>query len=36
MEFIAIETVNFRNRLDSYLPDWSDSLNRALAMDWDR
>lgn len=36
VDFIPIETVNFRNMLDSYLPDWFDSLDRVLALDWDR
>lgn len=36
VDFIPIETVNFRNMPDSYLPDWFDSLDRVLAMDWDR
>jgi glyoxylase-like metal-dependent hydrolase (beta-lactamase superfamily II) len=36
VDFIPIETVQFRNMLDSYLPDWFDSLDRVLAMDWDR
>jgi glyoxylase-like metal-dependent hydrolase (beta-lactamase superfamily II) len=36
VDFIPIETVQFRNMLDSYLPDWFDSLDRVLALDWDR
>jgi glyoxylase-like metal-dependent hydrolase (beta-lactamase superfamily II) len=36
VDFIPIETVQFRNMLDSYLPDWFDSLDRVLAMDWDQ
>jgi glyoxylase-like metal-dependent hydrolase (beta-lactamase superfamily II) len=36
VDFIPIETVQFRNMLDSFLPDWFDSLDRVLAMDWDR
>ncbi len=36
VDFIPIETVNFRNMLDSFLPDWFDSLDRVIAMDWDR
>lgn len=36
VDFIPIKRVNFRNMLDSYLPDWFDSLDRVLAMDWDR
>lgn len=36
VDFIPIETVQFRNMPDSYLPDWFESLDRVLAMDWDR
>ncbi|MGH7266604.1 MAG: MBL fold metallo-hydrolase [Candidatus Rokuibacteriota bacterium] len=36
VDFIPIETVQFRNMLDGYLPDWFDSLDRVLALDWDR
>jgi glyoxylase-like metal-dependent hydrolase (beta-lactamase superfamily II) len=36
VDFIPIETVQFRNMLDGYLPDWFDSLDRVIAMDWDR
>ena len=36
VDFIPIETVQFRNMPDSYLPDWFDSLDRVIAMDWDR
>lgn len=36
VDFIPIETVNFRNMPDSYLPDWFDSLDRVLALEWDR
>lgn len=36
VDFIPIETVQFRNMPDGYLPDWFDSLDRVLAMDWDR
>jgi glyoxylase-like metal-dependent hydrolase (beta-lactamase superfamily II) len=36
VDFIPIETVQFRNMLDSFLPDWFDSLDRVVAMDWDR
>jgi hypothetical protein len=36
VDFIPIETVQFRNMLDSFLPDWFDSLDRVIAMDWDR
>ena len=36
VDFIPIETVLFRDLPDGYLPDWFGSLDRALAMDWDR
>jgi hypothetical protein len=36
VDFIPIETVQFRNMLDGYLPDWFDSLDRVLALDWDQ
>jgi glyoxylase-like metal-dependent hydrolase (beta-lactamase superfamily II) len=36
VDFIPIETVNFRNMLDGYLPDWFDSLDKVLALEWDR
>lgn len=36
VDFIPIQTVQFRNMPDSYLPDWFDSLDRVLALDWGR
>jgi glyoxylase-like metal-dependent hydrolase (beta-lactamase superfamily II) len=36
VDFIPIETVHFRNMPDGYLPDWFDSLDRVLMLDWDR
>jgi glyoxylase-like metal-dependent hydrolase (beta-lactamase superfamily II) len=37
VDFIPIETVQFRDMPDGYLPDWFDSLDRVLAIpDWDR
>jgi glyoxylase-like metal-dependent hydrolase (beta-lactamase superfamily II) len=36
VDFIPIETVQFRDMPDGYLPDWFGSLDRVLAMDWDR
>lgn len=36
VDFIPIQTVQFRNMPDSYLPDWFDSLDRVLALDWER
>jgi glyoxylase-like metal-dependent hydrolase (beta-lactamase superfamily II) len=36
VDFIPIGTVQFRDLPDGYLPDWFDSLDRVLALDWDR
>lgn len=36
VDFIPIDSVQFRNMPDGYLPDWFESLDRVLAMDWDR
>jgi glyoxylase-like metal-dependent hydrolase (beta-lactamase superfamily II) len=36
IDFIPIETVQFRDMPDGFLPDWFDSLNRVLDLDWDR
>ncbi|MCI0548525.1 MAG: MBL fold metallo-hydrolase [Candidatus Rokubacteria bacterium] len=36
VDFIPVETVQFRDLPDGYLPDWFDSLDRVLALDWDR
>jgi glyoxylase-like metal-dependent hydrolase (beta-lactamase superfamily II) len=36
VDFIPIETVQFRDMPDGYLPDWFDSLDRVLALDWER
>jgi glyoxylase-like metal-dependent hydrolase (beta-lactamase superfamily II) len=36
VDFIPIETVNFRNMPDGYLPDWFQSLDRVLALDWEK
>jgi glyoxylase-like metal-dependent hydrolase (beta-lactamase superfamily II) len=36
VDFISVESLNFRAMPDSYLPDWHDSLKRVIAMDWDR
>ena len=36
VDFIPVQTLNFRNMPDSYLPDWHESLKRVLAMEWDR
>jgi glyoxylase-like metal-dependent hydrolase (beta-lactamase superfamily II) len=34
VDFIPIETVQFRDLPDGYLPDWFDSLDKVLALDW--
>jgi glyoxylase-like metal-dependent hydrolase (beta-lactamase superfamily II) len=36
VDFIPVQTVQFRDMPDGYLPDWFDSLDRVLALDWDR
>ena len=36
VDFIPIEAVHFRDLPDGVLPDFFDSLNRVLAMDWER
>jgi glyoxylase-like metal-dependent hydrolase (beta-lactamase superfamily II) len=36
VDFIPIDTVQFRNMPDGFLPDWLDSLDRVLALEWDR
>ena len=36
VDFIPIQTVQFRDLPDGYLPDWFDSLDRVLELDWDR
>jgi glyoxylase-like metal-dependent hydrolase (beta-lactamase superfamily II) len=36
VDFIPIESVQFRDMPDGYLPDWFDSLDRVLALDWER
>lgn len=36
VDFISVESVLFRGMPDSYLPDWFDSLDRVLALDWDK
>ncbi|MGE0725572.1 MAG: MBL fold metallo-hydrolase [Alphaproteobacteria bacterium] len=35
VDWIPIETVQFRDMPDGYLPDWFDGLDRALALDWE-
>jgi glyoxylase-like metal-dependent hydrolase (beta-lactamase superfamily II) len=36
VDFIPVQAVLFRDVPDGFLPDWFDSLDRVLAMDWDR
>jgi glyoxylase-like metal-dependent hydrolase (beta-lactamase superfamily II) len=36
VDFVPIETVQFRDMPDGYIPDWFDSLDRVLSLDWER
>ncbi len=36
VDFIPIETVQFRDLPDGFLPDFFDSFDKVLALDWDR
>jgi glyoxylase-like metal-dependent hydrolase (beta-lactamase superfamily II) len=36
VDFIPVQSLNFRNMPDSYLPDWDESLRRVIALDWER
>src|SRR3954465_11999748 len=36
VDFVPIETVQFRDMPDGYLPDWFDSLDKVLALDWNQ
>ncbi|HYF08185.1 MAG TPA: MBL fold metallo-hydrolase [Acetobacteraceae bacterium] len=36
VDFIPIETIHWRDMPDSFLPDWFDSLDRVLALDWEQ
>jgi glyoxylase-like metal-dependent hydrolase (beta-lactamase superfamily II) len=36
VDFIPIESLQFRDFPDSFLPDFFDSFDRVLALDWDR
>ena len=36
VDFIPIQTVHWRNMPDGFLPEWYDSLDRVLALDWER
>jgi glyoxylase-like metal-dependent hydrolase (beta-lactamase superfamily II) len=35
VDFVPVESVQFSNMPDSYLPDWDESLKRVLALEWD-
>jgi glyoxylase-like metal-dependent hydrolase (beta-lactamase superfamily II) len=35
VDFIPIQTVQFRDLPDGYLPDWFESLDRVLSLDWE-
>jgi glyoxylase-like metal-dependent hydrolase (beta-lactamase superfamily II) len=34
VDFLPIQAVMFRDMADGYLPDWFDSIDRVLALDW--
>jgi len=34
VDFVPIQSVMFRDMADGYLPDWLDSIDRVLALDW--
>ena len=36
VDFIPVETVGFRDFPDGFFPDWLDSLDRVIALDWER
>jgi len=36
VDFLPIEQVMFRNGPDGFIPDWFDSIDRVLALDWDQ
>ena len=36
VDFLPIEQVMFRNGPDGFIPDWFDSIDRVLELDWDR
>jgi glyoxylase-like metal-dependent hydrolase (beta-lactamase superfamily II) len=36
VDFIPIEALIFRDMPDGFLPDWFDSIDRVLALDWER
>ena len=36
VDFIPVGAVPFRNMLDSWIPDWEESIKRVMDLDWDR
>ena len=36
VDFVAVEAVGFRDFPDGFFPDWFDSLDRVVALDWTR
>jgi glyoxylase-like metal-dependent hydrolase (beta-lactamase superfamily II) len=36
VDFITVESVAFRDFPDGFLPDWFESLDKVLALDWER
>jgi glyoxylase-like metal-dependent hydrolase (beta-lactamase superfamily II) len=36
VDFVSVESVGFRDFPDGFFPDWFDSLDRVVALDWER
>jgi glyoxylase-like metal-dependent hydrolase (beta-lactamase superfamily II) len=36
VDFVPVQSLNFRAMPDSYLPDWHQSLEKVLALEWER
>ena len=36
VDFVSVESVGFRDFPDGFFPDWFDSLDRVIALDWER
>ena len=36
VDFVPVESVGFRDFPDGFFPDWMDSLDRVVALDWER
>jgi glyoxylase-like metal-dependent hydrolase (beta-lactamase superfamily II) len=36
VDFVTVETVGFRDFPDGFFPDWFESLDKVLALDWER